>query len=148
MQDPPSPAVVTCSLANRDRFFNMIPHLNEHGIELTHEERATIADKLGICVYCGVKTHTGSVFSRALTNDNVHNGICIKCHPALEVPTVHGPGRKKPKSFPSRTTEGRFDSVRGSGNNRKLRHERALKGSPNWLPVTRELCPSHQKKLY
>jgi hypothetical protein len=59
-----------------------IPRYDKRGRLLTDEERAQIASRRGQCVRCGVHTHTGKAFRRkALTDDNVYNGICIRCNP-------------------------------------------------------------------
>ena len=75
----------------QDRFANSdaIPHFAKNGTALTQEERAAIAKRKGLCVQCGQKTHVISVFKKApLTNDDVHKGICIKCHPTSVPPKV------------------------------------------------------------
>ncbi|CAB9530143.1 expressed unknown protein (Partial), partial [Seminavis robusta] len=61
---------------------DVIPNFAKNGTALTQEERAAIAKRKGLCVQCGVKTHTISVFKKApLTNDHVYKGLCIKCNP-------------------------------------------------------------------
>lgn len=66
------------------RFNNadMIPHFAKNGTALTSEERASIAKRKGLCVMCGIKTHTISVFKRApVSNESVYKGTCIRCNP-------------------------------------------------------------------
>ncbi|CAB9525283.1 expressed unknown protein [Seminavis robusta] len=67
---------------------DVIPNFAKNGTALTQEERAAIAKRKGLCVQCGVKTHTISVFKKApLTNDHVYKGLCIKCNPT-ELPAM------------------------------------------------------------
>ena len=65
-----------------------IPMFNQHGTALSQEEREAIAKKKGICVRCGVKTHDVKLFtSKALTNDHVYMGICLRDYPS-KAPTL------------------------------------------------------------
>ena len=60
-----------------------IPMFNQHGTALSQDEREAIAKKKGICVRCGVKTHEVKMFSsKALSNDHVHMGFCIRDYPS------------------------------------------------------------------
>lgn len=51
------------------------------GSPLTPDERAAIARRRGICLSCGIKTHTVLQLLRRIpiTNDDVCQGICIRC---------------------------------------------------------------------
>jgi len=63
-----------------------VPEFDRNGTALIHKKRLEIAQKRGICIKCGIKTHEKKVLrERALTNEHVHQGVCIRCNPD-EVP--------------------------------------------------------------
>jgi hypothetical protein len=69
-----------------DPFNNMsggsLPMFDKKGKALTFEERTDIARRQGLCMGCGVKTHKIKYFVRnPVTDDDVHEGICIRCEP-------------------------------------------------------------------
>ncbi|KAL3926717.1 MAG: hypothetical protein SGARI_005516, partial [Bacillariaceae sp.] len=58
-----------------------IPMFSKNGTALSNAERQKIADKRGVCLNCGVKLCDVKMFKRTpLTNDDVYQGICIKCN--------------------------------------------------------------------
>lgn len=58
-----------------------IPYFGKNGTALSQEERASIARRRGLCLKCGTRTHVVKIMSRTpLTNDDVYQGICIKCN--------------------------------------------------------------------
>jgi O-acetyl-ADP-ribose deacetylase (regulator of RNase III) len=65
-----------------EMFGPLVPKFDKKGTVLTSEERAETAKRKGLCAFCGVKTHKikykGLVRIR-LTNDDVHEGLCIRC---------------------------------------------------------------------
>ena len=67
-----------------------IPMFGRNGTALTPEERLDIAKRRGVCVRCGRQTHKVKILgSTPLTNDDVFNGVCIKCKPeSVPVPVL------------------------------------------------------------
>lgn len=58
-----------------------IPMFGKNGTALSPEERAAIAKRRGLCLKCGTKTHQVKIMGRTpLTNDDVYQGICIRCN--------------------------------------------------------------------
>ena len=67
-----------------------IPRYNQRGRLLSEEERQRIADRLGVCLRCNVQLSVkrGILARRPLTNDNVFQGICIRCNPRKVPQTI------------------------------------------------------------
>jgi len=58
-----------------------ITDFSKLGTVRTPQERAEVAQRRGMCVACGIPTHHIHLLGKkALTNRNVHRGICIRCH--------------------------------------------------------------------
>jgi len=54
---------------------DIIPYFAKNGLALTEEERSSMVKRKGICVHCGVKTHSISIFKRApITNSGCIQG--------------------------------------------------------------------------
>lgn len=63
--------------------FGTIDRYDKLGRLLTDDERMKQAKQRGLCYPCGRPTHAKRRFMAnvAITNDDVFNGTCIKCHP-------------------------------------------------------------------
>lgn len=62
----------------------------KNGTALSQADRAQIAKRRGLCLKCGTRTHEVKTFGRkALTNDDVYQGICIKDNPGVVPPQVY-----------------------------------------------------------
>lgn len=76
-------------MAHDDPNQSGIPMFDKNGTALTRAERADIARRRGVCLNCGTKTHDINFLGRrALTNDDVYQGICIKCNHAAVPPNI------------------------------------------------------------
>ena len=58
-----------------------IPRFGKNGTALSQEERAAIAKRRGLCLRCGVQTHTGNFIKKTVHSKDVHQGTCIRCNP-------------------------------------------------------------------
>ena len=66
-----------------------IPYFAKDGTALTPEERASIAKRRGLCLKCGIQTHALGMLGRTpLTNEEVHQGICIRDYSSSVPPTI------------------------------------------------------------
>jgi len=131
---------------NDDHQDSGIPFFGRNGTALSHEERANIARKRGVCLKCGRKTHHVKVLSRTpLTNDDIYQGTCIRCYPqavptsvreewsARNPPASAGPGN-------------RFRTVAHVA--RMAAHNNAHRGSPvpQQTIITAEVAPAASRQ--
>jgi hypothetical protein len=123
---------------------NDIPQFNKNGGLLTQKERLAIAQRRGLCVQCGMRTHTVSIFQNsAITNDDVYKGICIKCNPTLvpanvlqgydhrnprvTAPVVHRPSRN---TIPTAVPTGMLSAAHRARNRVATRSESEPTNNP------------------
>ena len=61
----------------------------KNGTALSQAERAEIAKRRGVCLNCGCRTHDVKFMGRKpLTNDDVYQGVCIKCNHSAVPPQI------------------------------------------------------------
>ena len=60
-----------------------IPSHDRNGRLYTEDQHKQIADRRGLCLRCGITTHekTRILGRKALSNENVFEGTCIRCNP-------------------------------------------------------------------
>lgn len=75
--------------------------LDKNGRLYTEEERKRVADRRGVCAYCGVHTHEKNgltLKTKPISYGIVSNGICINCIPRKDPP--HKPESSVTKNLP------------------------------------------------
>ena len=74
---------------NEDLNQGGIPMFGKNGTALSQAERAEIAKRRGVCLNCGCRTHDVKFMGRKpLTNDDVYQGVCIKCNHSAVPPQI------------------------------------------------------------
>lgn len=69
---------------SQERDFFEIPRFTRNGTALTPQQRGALAERLGRCLHCGIRTHSIHLLKRRtpITNDHVYQGHCLAhCDP-------------------------------------------------------------------
>mmetsp|Transcript_21132 Transcript_21132/g.60598 ORF Transcript_21132/g.60598 Transcript_21132/m.60598 type:complete len:1143 (+) Transcript_21132:1-3429(+) len=85
-----SSSPIPSSASSRPQRPSLQSHHSAHvftatGQVMTQAQRSEYCHRRGLCEGCGVRTHDihglGLIVSRPVTSENVHSGICKRCHP-------------------------------------------------------------------
>jgi hypothetical protein len=126
---------------------SVIPRFGKNGTALSQEERAGIAKRRGVCLRCGVTTHTGNFIKKTVHSKDVHQGTCIRCNPDSVPGPVYADWQSRnlpsgpPQGGPS-STQSRFRAAGAAVQyTNQMRRVQGAGASP--VPPQQRRAPQH-----